>query len=276
MAAGHVDRELVRWFKYWLHGEGDINEIPLVRYFELGSNVWRTANAWPVDTIEEHKVWYLTSVDDPANGALGGGNLCEGSNPSHSSLDLFVYDARLPMPCESFLPVDRSEIQQRNEILVYTSSPLPKPIHVAGSPRVVVWVNALGGPTDLVVVLTVVGEDGTAKFLSIGRGFVPSLEQEVNIGYIDHAQNSSMDGWLELTIMMRPIAVQLKQGESIRLELTGSAFPLIARYPNHVNENELAHIGPEKLQIATVAVASSSHHPSRIYLPVIRPSESEV
>jgi len=272
LADGNVHIQQLRWFDYWLKDRKDngLFEEPAVQYFEPVTKTWRYADDFPsgngdlsggggsAENGGQHaKRWYLSGSGKPANGALGGGKLTtEAREIGEAAPDVFVYDARLPMPCDSYLPHDRSGIQDRYEILVYTSPPLQEDLHVFGSPAVHVQTGVLNGPTDLVAILTVLTPDGKAKFLSVGR-------TEIGTGTEEEAAQ-----WRTAEIVMRPLAVDLTAGSAIRLELTGSAFPLLARHPNGVALRDINRAGAGDLRIATVAVRSTAGEASWIQLPL--------
>lgn len=291
-AAGDLFAEHVRWFNYWLKDRDDgLAGEPAVRYFECGSNRWvETDDMRFLDTTgseKEYRRWRLHSRGRPANGASEAGLLVQeepvsppASSPSEEGaaqrvrmksgmaathpfekaphVDLFVYDARLPMPCHSYLPEDRSVLEDRFELLNYTSAPLEHPLRVAGTPRASIWCQVSGGPTDLVAVLTIVGKDGGSRFLSVGRADLTPPDG-----------GARTEEWLRVDVAMWPIAVELPAGSSIRLELTGSAFPLFMRHPNGIPAVQIPRAGPDDLHIATVAVALEGPCPSYVSLPII-------
>lgn len=260
LADGNIHLEQVQWFDYWLKGKRDkeLFEAPPIRYFELASNRWRTCEQTsPFRPRPTSSRWYISGSEKPANGALGGGRLTDIPKTASAAPDVFVYDARLPMPCESVLPVDRSAVQDRFEILVYTSERLAETLHVFGAPTLSIRYQTMGGPTDLVAVLTMLTPDGTSRFLSVGRAEIGSEEE------------ADAEGWRRVEIRMRPFAAEFRSGTSIRLELTGSAFPLFVRHPNGIPAAEIHRVGPDGLRIATVAVCSSGGD-SCLELPVIR------
>lgn len=252
-----------RWFDYWLKGEADngaYEEAP-VRYFEPFGQRWEEADAWPDAEAASRGTTsrlFLSGSELPANGALGGGRLTdlEEKIDKKAAPDVFVYDARLPMTLASALPADRSPQQDRYEILVYTGEPLREGLHVLGSPKVRAVCQTLDGPTDLVAVLTLLLPGGEARFLSVGRTEIGS------------AGAMCEGGWETAAIELRPIAVHCPAGSSIRLELTGSAFPLLLRHPNGAPLSCAAGAGPGELNIATVAVAGGKGALSRIELPL--------
>ncbi len=107
-ADGDIHLEQVRWFDYWLKDKRDAELFhePAIRYFERGSNVWRHSDRTSLmQPAAESSLWYLQGGEKPANGALGGGSLSpEEPGGAPSVPDVFVYDARLPMSLESYLP----------------------------------------------------------------------------------------------------------------------------------------------------------------------------
>lgn len=245
-ADGYVHKEMLKWFDVWLKGETDPEYMaePAIRYYELGSGLWRTADALPsVKDGAEKLTFYPGNDGTPANGASGGGTLAAAPEGSPAAIpDVFVYDARLPMRVESYLPVDRSAVQDRYEILVYTTEPLNGEASILGEPSLTVRCQTLAGPTDLVAVLSLVTPDGKAKFLSIGRAEIDT----------ESGKEGNEAG--EATMSLKAVAVRLTSGSRLRLELTGSAFPLLARHMNGVRLSEQNVLGPEHLNMATVAV----------------------
>ena len=259
-AGGGIHQEQLRWFDFWLKQDKrmDMYNEPQIRYFELESNRWHTARqASPFGKTETSSSWYMSGSANPANGAQGGGRLVASAAEIQSAPpDVFVYDARMPMKLESYLPLDRSSVQDRYEILVYTSMPLAEDMHIFGAPSVTVHVQTIGGPTDLVAIISVVKPDGASRFLSVGR---------TEIG----TQQGEGEAWERAVISMRPMAVQLEAGCSVRLELTGSAFPFFARHPNGIAA-DIHQVGSEKLYTASVVVCSTDEQISVLKLPILQ------
>ncbi|WP_153978687.1 CocE/NonD family hydrolase [Paenibacillus xylanilyticus] len=262
-ADGGHHLEQLRWFDYWLKGKEDMElsgELP-IRYFDQLSHEWHTAEQLPSlfeDGASPSEWFYLSGSQTPANGAAGGGRLEKHKEDVEEAVpDVFVYDSRLPMRLDSYLPSDRAVIQERQEILVYTGGPLAEDIPIFGSPELSVQYQTLGGPTDLVAILTTVSEQGTARLLSVGRTEICSEGADAS------------NEWRTAQIRLRPLAATLPAGSYVRLELTGSAFPLFARHPNGVRD-EKNSTGTGGLKIATTAVRSTEQDISCLRLPVKR------
>ncbi len=257
-AAGSMHMKQLLWLDYWLKGKRDngLFDSPPVRYFELESMRWRAAERFPDDSSARR--WYLSGSQTPANGALGGGKLKESVKAldGKAAPDVFVYDARLPMPLESYAPMDRSVQQERYEILVYTGDPFKKSLRVFGAPKVGIICQTLDGPTDIVAILTMLYPDGRALFLSVGR---------TEIG----TQSVEEGAWQTVEFEMKPFAAKFPRGSKLRLELTGSAFPTLFRHPNGMAMKQAHRAGAGDLNIAVVAVTSREGMESWIELPIV-------
>ncbi|MEI7024289.1 CocE/NonD family hydrolase [Paenibacillus sp. y28] len=260
-AHGNIHLEQVRWFDYWLKQDPEVNlrAEPQVRYYELQSRCWRALGerTSPFRSGEPALRLHLGGTAQPSNGAFGGGWLTSGEEEAGAgAADVFVYDARLPMPLESFTPLDRSGIEDRHELLLYTSKPLTCSYRVYGAPKLTVAYQTLGGPTDLVAILTIVEPDGSSRFLSVGRT------------EIDSEQGTDTNEWKTANLELRPLAVEFYAGSSIRLELTGSAFPMLARHPNGMS-GQVHQAGVNELRIATVAIGRGEGYQSYLELPIM-------
>jgi putative CocE/NonD family hydrolase len=260
LSDGGIHHKQLLWFDALLKEKTDLGIVvkPAITYFELGSNRW--CELEKPKSLFQHsdhtKSWYVSGSDKPANGSLGGGKLLETIETIvKTPPDVFVCDSRMPMQIESYLPIDRSVIAERYEILVYTSEPLVESLRLFGSPQLTVYCQTLGGPTDLTAILTLLLPDGTSRFLTVGRTEICSeLEGE--------------NDWIEISFMLRPIAIELEAGVSIRLELTGSAFPLFMRHPNGIKSDYIHQVNSCGLKIASVAICSSQQFTSILVVPL--------
>ena len=293
-AAGFVDDFQVAWLRRALGSAAAGEEAPAaldedepaVLYFEMGSGNWERAQAWPpVDGVELLEL-FLASGGGLANSAHGTGRLGsrqrglrqldsgQGGDGRADAPDVYVYDARLPMPLAGLTPEDRSRIQERNEILVYTGEPLQAPLRLAGPPRLEVWCAARGGPTDVVALLSVVVPSNEARFLTVGRATVGEAGGETAGGetvggeVVGRAVGRSAE-YQRVELALLDVAVEIPAGAAIRLELTGSAFPFIARHPNGLKDAaSVLRSDSGALRVAAVAVAHDDRRPSRVMLPV--------
>ncbi len=133
-----LDVEL-RWYDYWLKGiRNGIGTEPPIKIFVMGPDVWRFENEWPLARTQFTKYYIRSS--GKANGDQGDGTLA--SSPAQDEPpDRYAYDPEDPVPTlggqisthkEIRGRKDRSSVQSRKDILVYTSEPLEQDMEVTG------------------------------------------------------------------------------------------------------------------------------------------------
>lgn len=278
VADSPVNELMLAWFDHFLKGEdNDVVTGPRVDYFEMGDNKWHTATDWPIPGTK-YQEWYFASNGHAAS-VMGDGALSEaapdGSNPAYRSgaaSDQFVYDPANPVPsigghsCCLWLTgpqgqFDQSAIEQRSDILVYSSAPLKEPLHVTGPVAVTLYAKSTAPDTDFTAKLVDVFPDGTAINLANGiqdARFRDSLSDPTLIhpGQI-----------YKYTIHVWPTSNLFLPGHRIRVEISSSDFPQFAP-----NQNTGAPFGVSaKWQKATQTILHDREHPSSIRLPVIPP-----
>ena len=142
------------WFDHFLKGEdnGFLQKQPKVTYFTMGINKWQHSETWPPQGAKP--VTLTLSSGGHANTLHGDGVLTfSSSTPAASKApdiaDLFTYDPMHPTPsyggnvccAGNSIPgtggaLDQRKMEERPDILVYTSEPLKEGIEVSGpSPR---------------------------------------------------------------------------------------------------------------------------------------------
>lgn len=253
----------LRWFDRWLK-DGRDEPLQGCRYFVTGCNEWRDAPAWP--PAHSSRELFLTGQN--ANTALGQGTLGDLASdvPGEES---FVYDPANPVisnfdfnhygAAKVPTPLERKFIEQRADVLVYTSEAFSEPLQLAGRPSVRLFVETDALDTDWFAILTVVDAAGRSTQLAAGRlraRFAGGLETERLL---------SPNTTHEVKIKMSALACNVRPGERLRLDITSSMFPDYAR-----NLNTGGNIGDEhRPVIARNTVRHGKQTPSAIILPVI-------
>src|SRR5262249_19536455 len=128
-----------RWFDQWLKGiDTGLLEEPPVRLFVMGANRWRDEWEWPPGRTR-----YLPYYPPPggqANTLTGDGSLSP-EQPGDEPHDSFVYAPDDPVPSlggtvAAFWgaqgPCDQRPVEQRPDVLCYTTPPLPRDLEVIG------------------------------------------------------------------------------------------------------------------------------------------------
>src|SRR5438132_11328655 len=104
----------------------------------MGKNTWCDAPSWPPHHSRES--WYLGS-DGRANTRSGDGWLSLDPPPANQHVDAFDYDPHTPCPTlggrHLAYPLaltgvqDQGAIEDRDDVLVYTSPPLDDPVTIS-------------------------------------------------------------------------------------------------------------------------------------------------
>ena len=253
---------ILEWFDYWLKNRptGVTNRAP-VHLFVMGANVWRDEQEWPLARVVSTS-FYLHSAGG-ANTLSGNGTLSK-SAPTAESSDHFVYDPAKPVSTGarggySRAPSDQREVEQRSDVLVYTSAPLDAALEVTGPITVELWAASTGTDTDFTAKLVEVLPDGTARALTDGILRARYRKSKTTPVLLTPGQAERM------TIDVGATSNVFLPGHRIRLEISSSNFPRFDRNPNTG-----APFGESaELRVVTQTVLHDSQHPSRIILPVV-------
>src|SRR5262249_3033932 len=150
--------------------------------------------------------------------------------------DRFVYDPRNPVPtmggavcCNPKVfpwgPMDQRTVEQRSDVLVYTSAPLKQPVEVTGPIQVVLYASSTAPDTDFTAKLVDVFPSGEARNLCDGilrARYRRSLERPelLTPGEV-----------YPLTIDAGVTSNVFLAGHRIRVEVSSSNFPRFDRNP---------------------------------------------
>lgn len=266
-----LDGVILRWFDFWLKGEanGVDTESP-VRIFVMGENRWRTEDDWPLARARPTP-YYLHSKGR-ANTVQGDGMLIPELPPSDAPPDRFLYDPRNPVPtrggqtCCSLVVLpsgvyDQRPIEERPDVLVYSSAPLDTPVEVTGPIVVHLWAQSSAPDTDFTAKLVDVAPCGYARNLT--EGVIRARYR----GGLAHPRLLEPGEITEYTIDLWATSNVFLPGHRIRLEISSSNFPRIDRNPN--TGNPFGVDSESDLQPALQTVYHDAARPSRIILPIV-------
>ena len=229
-------RELqLEWFDQWLMGKDTaLVSQPPVKIFVMGANKWREEREWPP---RQARPWNLyLAGSGRANSLAGDGSL--GEQPARrGAADRFVYDPRNPAPtrggavcCNPRIfpwgPLDQRPVEQRPDVLVYTSKPLPQDLEALGPVKAILYVSTSARDTDFSVKLVDVFPDGYARNLSDGilrLRYRNSLAQP-ELARPNQTYQIAVDAGVTGNVFLR--------GHRIRVEVSSSNFPRFDRNPN--------------------------------------------
>jgi uncharacterized protein len=251
-----------QWFDAVLRGKP--NDTAPVRVFVMGRNVWVDDTQWPLSGTR-YVPFYLHSGGS-ANGRLGDGALSPAS-PGAEPVDKFRFDPDRPVPYATDFnwkqvggPDDFSEIELRDDILVYTTEALVEPLFVCGPLRVELFAASSALDTDWTAKILNVYPDGRAIRLNDGavRARFRSVTGHEELITPGKAERYSIDCWAT--------CIELAPGHRLRLEISSSAFGKF-----DVNLNGGGRTGTEtEPVVAHQVIYHDVQRPSHLLLPVAR------
>ena len=241
---------------------------PRVRYYTMGSNKWQQAESFPLPNTEI-KDFFLSSAGK-ANTRNGDGALLL-TPPSKDNPDAFMYDPMNPVGsyggnvCCTGNAVqggsfDQSQMELRNDILVYTSEKLVAGVEITGFIESTLFVSSTGLDTDVTIKLIDVYPDGkaynldeTIQRLRYRDGYDKEVFMEKNKVYK-----------VDLTPMVT--SNYFPAGHKIRIEVSSSNFPRFDRNLNTGGNN----YDESKGIVVENKIHHSKQYPSVIKLPFIK------
>jgi putative CocE/NonD family hydrolase len=256
----------LQWFGYWLADEGSIDDIPSVRYYQMGDDEWRTAETWPPDHTPTP--YYLHS-NGGANSRHGDGRLTRRA-PNAEPADSYEYDPADPVPSVGGRSLhiniddpgvkDRAGVEERDDILVFTSSGLTDPLPIAGPVELTLYASSSAPDTDFTATLVDVEPDGTCVPVAEGIQRARYRESRTEASFLEPGEVTAF------SIDLQAVAHTFGTGHRLRLEVSSSNFPRFDRNPNA--RVPPAAAGPEDAQVATQNVFHTDAYPSHVTLPV--------
>lgn len=210
---------------------GELAPAAPVRIFVMGANRWRDEADWPLARAVSQR-WFLHS---DGQAATAGGSLSP-SAPAEEPPDSFRFDPRDPAPTIGgptslpgrFMrtnagPLDQSPLEGRDDVLAYTSEPLPEDLEVTGPLSLTLHATTSARDTDFVAKLCDVQPDGFSRILAEGilrARFREGLERERAV---------EPGRAYAYTIDLQATSNLFRAGHRIRLLLTSSSFPRFDR-----------------------------------------------
>jgi putative CocE/NonD family hydrolase len=272
VADSPVDELMLAWFDHFLKGQDNgVVGGPRVDYFVMGENRWHVAGEWPIAGTQ-YQAWRLASGGNAAS-VMGDGRLTPPTSAAAAPAgppDSYAYDPADPVPsigghsCCAWNSgpqgqFDQSAIEQRADILVYSSPPLTEPLEITGPVKVVLYARSTAVDTDFTAKLVDVFPDGTA--INLNNGIQRASFRESS----SHPTPIVPGQVYRYEIQVWPTSNLFKTGHRVRLEIASSDYPQFDPNPN--TGGSLAH-GTATI-VATQTILHDADHPSTLILPVI-------
>ena len=266
LAYPELDRLQLRWYDYWLKGiRNGIDKEPPIKIYVMGDDVWRTEKEWPLARTQYRK-YYLAS-GGRANSLKGDGVLKTAALEKDYPPDKFTYDPENPVPTTGGQitttfgsgPRDRRKVQERHDVLIYTTAPLQEDMEVTGPVELRLQAASSVVDTDFTATLSDVHPDG--KAMQICEGIVGVKYRDS----LEHPEPIEPHKIYAYKISLWETSMVFKRGHRIRLEVSSSNFPRYAR-----NQNTGLPLGTSaKMVSADQTIYHDQERPSYLVLPVI-------
>ncbi|MEA5449967.1 CocE/NonD family hydrolase [Leptolyngbya sp. CCNP1308] len=243
------------WFDQQLKGDPTMAYPDPVLIYVMGANTWRGESAWPLPRTR-YTAYYLHS-NGRAN-TLNGDGLLSLEPPGEDEVsDRFIYDPQNPVPSAGGTMLGpnagiqpQNAVEERQDVLVYTTPLLRDAIEVTGPVQLRLQVSTTAPHTDFTAKLVDVHPDGTSYNVSEGI-----LRRRY-----DKTQTPT-----EIAIDLWPTSQVFFPGHRIRLEVSSSSYPRFDRNPNTGR-----NIPTERQPVtATQTVYHHAAAVSRLILPII-------
>jgi putative CocE/NonD family hydrolase len=254
----------LRWFDHFLKNadNGVLDEAP-IRLFVMGENRWRDENEWPLARTRYTDVFLRSGGH--AN-SLSGDGVLSFAQPGDEQPDRYVYDPNDPVPTRGGNTLgirsgvyDQTEVEKRDDVLVYTGDVLTKDLEVTGPITLKLHAASSARDTDFTAKLVDVRPDNYPQ--NLAGGIVRARFRES----LSAPSLISPDKVYEYTVDLWSTSHVFKAGHRIRLEVSSSNFPNFDRNPNTGHD-----FGADaEVVAARQTVFHDGRYPSHLILPVI-------
>lgn len=247
---GAAIREGTQWALTLAHGGEVVDEDP-VRVFVAGSGRWRSFTSWPPpEAITER--WYLHP-----DAAL------DRSPAVPSAPDRYRYDPADPTPsvgmsklaAQKVGPRDNRELENRPDVLTFTSDPMADDYEVIGDITAEIWLRSSRPSTDLFVRVCDVDPRGRSINVCDGITVVERKEPDASEP-------------VEAIVHVWPTAHCFRAGHRIRIQISSGAHPVYARNPGSIGQR----LTSTTFHVAEQEIFHDPEHQSVVLLPT-SPSE---
>lgn len=274
-AANRVNELQLDWFNQWLKpADHIVRDKRPVEIFLMGANEWRAYDAWPPAESHPEK-WFLHS-DGGANSRSGDGQL-NTTPPGDEAADIYVYNPAAPAPsaggkscCDPSVtpmgPACQQEVEQRNDVLLYTSDPLEQPTDVIGDVTLVLHAASSAVDTDWVARLVDVDQQGRA--VNVCQGILRARFRDSR----EDPTALEPGKCYEYTVPLGPTSWRFGEGHRLRVQVTSSDFPAHDVNPN--TGGPLVKTGLLDGVVAAQVVHHDRTRPSHVLLPVVTDKEN--
>ena len=256
------------WLDRYFKGANTSKVDKPVKVFTMGENKWNEYSAWPVPGTRY--VNYYFHSQGRANGSGGDGQLSTVKPNKVESPDRYTYDPMNPVPTTgggnccwpqvlAWGPLDQRSLEQRNDVLVYSTPILKDDLRVTGPVTIKLWITSSAPDTDFTGKLVDVAPNGFAMNLTDG---IQRIAYRKSTSRPEAVKPGTV---CEVTIDLWNTSHVFLKGHRLRVEISSSNFP---RYSRNLNTGRQPETEVE-MRKAQQTVFHQLKLPSRIVLPIL-------
>ncbi len=247
-ACNWSDSLVIRYFDAYLRDiDNNWANEPVVRYFQIGENIWRESQQWATSAIPTKKLYLTENM-----------TLQPEIPTSNSAFSSFVYDPCNPSPTiggptlrNDLLqgPYDQAPlVESRSDVLVFSTPVLSQNVRLIGNSKVHLFVSSNRFDTDFTARLTDVYPDERSMILADGI-----KRMRFRNGYRTSDTSSMIPGNVyEVEIDLPNTATTFLAGHRIRVDITSSNYP---RFDRNLNNGGTMYVAGD-----TVAAENKVFH----------------
>lgn len=249
--------------QYILGASTDFQDRPTVVYYVMGDvtdptargNFWRYADTWP--PMHQEEAWYFHE-----------NNVLSNTTPGSYTPVTYTYNPNNPVPTRGGTnlyplpptlagPYDQRPIENRADVLLFTSDVLTEPYEATGRIKAQLYVSSNCPDTDFTVKLTDVYPDGRSMLVCDG------ILRMRNRNGCDHWEFMTPGSIYEIDVDLWSTSYIWNTGHRIRVAISSSNYP---RYLTNPNTMDGIYQNTD-YTIAQNTFYFDSSHPSCILLP---------
>jgi putative CocE/NonD family hydrolase len=254
------------WFDRWLKDQPtDEEEEPPVELYLMGSNLWLRGDTYPLAGTQITP-FYLRAASDTSSSRIDG-NLVASLRDTAIAHDAYSYDPSNPPPSfyahmkRDDLAAYHSRILSHEDALLYETSPLESPLHLAGPVNATIYASSSALDTDWSLTLYGVAPNGQTYPIGLTFGMLRARFRES----LTDPELMEPGVVYEFNIDLGHTAVTVATGHRLRLEIASASFPEYSRNLNTGGNNELETL----YVVADQEVYRGGEFPSHLSLPVV-------
>ncbi len=231
-----IRTRMLRFLDQFVRGQANgVKSEPAVEYFLLGANTWQNAAAWPPAGTTLRRYYFHGAGH--ANSFSGDGALST-EPPAGEPPDRFDDDPAHPVPTHGggtccspqLLPwgaMDQRPVEQRPDVLVYSTPPLEADLEIAGPVEVHLFAATSAPDTDWTAKLVDVAPDGFA--MNLTDGILRGRYRDWRRTFFASKEPLEPGKVYEFDLAIGNTADLFRKGHRIRLEIASSNFPRFSR-----------------------------------------------